>query len=113
MIIDSNRIHLPKTKESIEWNNIKQIEFNNIKNINESLEIIVKQKDTSRKKINVPLVYDDYDDNGYLDYSRYVVELESVRTNKEKLYKLLIDLLKNSKRERELFITTLDINDLH
>lgn len=101
VVIDSFKISFPLNNEFVYWENIDKIEFNNIKN----LEIKVKQIDQNRKKWNVPRVFDDYDDNGYLDFSLYRLDLESLKINNEQFYNTILDLSKKSKAEREIQIS--------
>ena len=104
VVIDQYKLSFPLKKESVEWENIDKVEFSNLKDINESITVKVKQVDKNRKKVNVPRVFDDFDDSGHLDFSLYEIKLEKLKVKNEKIHKFILDLSTKTKTDRETII---------
>lgn len=105
VIIDSDKISFPLTNEWVYWENIDTITFYNYRNVNESIEIKVKQIDKNRKKYKAPLVFADYGENGYPDLSLYRIDLENFKINHEQFYETMLALSKKNKDERSIEIS--------
>lgn len=104
VIFDSDKIIFPLTNEIVYWENIDTITFYNNRNVNESIEIKVKQVDKNRKKRKAPLVFSDYGENIYQDLSLYRIDLENFKINNEQFYLTMLALSKNNKEERAIEI---------
>ena len=103
-MIDSFKISFPLNKEWVSWENIDKIEFHTVNQAYGSIGIKVKEMDLNRNKLYVPRVFDDFDDDGCLDFSLYRLDLESLKINHERLYLTILDLSKKSEKKRQIHI---------